>query len=146
MADLTENVRAFAESFAEAIENQDFTTAHSALAPWLQSEVASSAFELEIETQLREVGEGFDLDEIVYPDGHTLDTGVLSYEDLSGGDLTAKEVSSELTAENFVNWIVIQFLCEDDALDVDAWFDFWFAAVRHEGRLAIGYYEILDPD
>ena len=146
MSNITSEIRDFADRFASHIESEDYSDAHAMLAPWLQDVVSPDALQEEIETELRATASGFDIDDLIYPDGHHLDSGVLSYEDLRGAGTTRTPVPAELTADNFVLWMVIEFLSDDDDLEIDAWFDMWFAVVRHEGSLAIGYYEIGEAD
>jgi hypothetical protein len=146
MAEITEDIRRFADRLALCIESRDYAGAHSMLAPWLQVDVTREALQSEIEAELREVADGFDIEELVHPDGHQLDTGVLSYEDLVRESLTGTAIPTGLTKENFVLWMCVTMLSNDDDLDVDAWFDLWIAVAGHEDELAVGYYEILGAD
>jgi hypothetical protein len=57
----------------------------------------------------------------------------------------ARAIPAEVTAENFRQWMSVQFLA-DDSVEIDAWFDMWLAVVEVDGRNAIGYFELEDPD
>ena len=35
---------------------------------------------------------------------------------------------------------------EDERVELDGWFDFWFAIVETGGKLSIGYFELADVD
>ena len=146
MTERTPEFQSLGNELALFIRDRDFDGAHSLLASWLRDEVTPVALQSQVEAELREVAEGFDIEELVYPDGHELSMGVLSFEDLHEPGPTNKNIDAALTAENFVAWMCVTFLCEDDSLDIDAWFDWWMAVVREEGRLAVGYYEITGAD
>lgn len=143
---ITEEVRDFGNRFAESVRARDYETAHFMLASWLREEITTSALKDEIEKCLLEMADEWELEGLTYPDAHQVDSGVLSADDLRQPGMASKPVPDQLTAENFVHWMCIQFLAADDALDLDAWFDWWMAVVRDQGELAIGYFEIQDPD
>ena len=143
---ITDEIRAFADRFAASVKGRDYQRAHSMLASWLQAEITADALQNEIETRLREMADAFEFEDLIYPDSHELDNGVLSADDLRQPGMADKPVPDQLTAENFLLWMCIQFQSQDDSVDVDAWFDWWMAVAREQDGLVIGYFEIQDPD
>ena len=143
---ITEEVRVFANRFAESVRGSDYETAHSMLASWLRQEITVEDLQNEIESLLREMADEWELEELTYPDAHELDSGVLSADDLRQPGIATKPVPDELTADDFVLWMCIEFQSADDSLDLDGWFDWWMAVVREQDDLAIGYFEIQFPD
>jgi hypothetical protein len=143
----------FADAFADSIVRLDYSAAHKMLAPWLQDEITPERLRQFVETELKEVAAGFDLEEIIYPKAYQTDGNSSSLDDLrkDRSYVTSRRsnesVPAEVTAENFRKWMAIQFTpAPEDELDVDAWFDFWMMLVEVDGEYRIGYFEFEDPD
>lgn len=144
----------FADAFAQSIIRLDYSAAHKMLAPWLQDEMTPERLRLFVETELKEVAAGFDLEEIVYPKAYRTDGNSCSLDDLlreQHSHVTSRRsnesVPAEVTEENFRKWMAIQFTpAPEDEMDVDAWFDFWMMIVEVDGEYRIGYFEFEDPD
>src|SRR3982751_4091902 len=77
-----EAYRQFAEAFAYSIVRLDYSAAHKMLAPWLQSEMTPERLRQFVETELKEVAEGFELEEIIYPKAYNVDGNSCSLNDL----------------------------------------------------------------
>ncbi|HEY7543268.1 MAG TPA: hypothetical protein VID27_00205 [Blastocatellia bacterium] len=149
--------RKFAEEFAAKINAQDFEAAHRFFAPWLRDGIAPEHLQEMVESELRETADAAGLEELVYPKTFRVDSNSCTIDDLreikkreyAYGRRDRRAIPDEITADNFRQWTVIQFMPaegEDAELDVDAWFDFWMALVEIEGEYKIGYFEFEDPD
>ena len=150
---MEEAYQQFADAFADSIVRLDYSAAHKMLAPWLQDEITPERLRQFVETELKEVAAGFDLEEIIYPKAYQTDGNSSSLDDLrkDRSYVTSRRsnesVPAEVTAENFRKWMAIQFTpAPEDELDVDAWFDFWMMLVEVDGEYRIGYFEFEDPD
>jgi len=148
-----ESYKQFAEAFAHSIVRLDYSAAHKMLAPWLQSEITPERLRQFVETELKEVAEGFDLEEIIYPKAYNVDGNSCSLNDLRKprtyvtSRRSNESLPPEITEENFRKWMVIQFTpAPEDELEVDAWFDWWMMLVEVGSEYRIGYFEIEDPD
>jgi hypothetical protein len=152
---LDPSYRKFAEEFAAKINTGDFRSAHLRLAPWLRVEITPEVLRREVEAELRETASAAGLEELIYPESFEIDSNSCTIDELR--DLKTREyaygrrvrraIRDEITAENFRQWMVIQFMPAEDAeLDVDAWFDLWMAVVDVDGEYKIGYFEFEDPD
>lgn len=144
-----------AAAFANAVIVQDYDAAHQMLAPWLQPVVSPARLREFVETELREVAEAAELDEMTYPSQFEIDGNSSTVDELR--DLRSyrtsrrsnDEIPPEVTRENFRQWLRITFMpseAEQLELDVDAWLDFWLILVETDGALRIGYFELEDPD
>lgn len=150
---MEEDYRQFADTFAQNIVRQDYSAAHEMLAPWLQPEITPERLRQFVETELKEVGEGFDIEEIIYPKTYEVSGNSSSVADLleERSYITSRRSSEslppEITEENFRKWLVIQFMpAPEEELELDAWLDWWMALVELDGEYCIGYFEIEDPD
>jgi hypothetical protein len=145
-----ENYREFAENFAKIIISQDFVVAHQYLAYWLQKDISPSALKESFENQLQEMYEVWEIEELIYPTDFSISSNSCSLNDLKKLESwrTPRKFSVELTEENFRQWMVIEFLPDEDdeRIEFDAWFDFWFAAAEVNNELKIGYFEFENPD
>lgn len=139
--------RSFGEAIGAAIIAGDYDTLHSYLAPWLQETFTPAALRTVIEDRLREMMEYAECDELTYPVEADVDGNTSTIEDLRRAPSyrPARDIPAEVTAENFRQWMSVQFLA-DDSVEIDAWFDMWLAVVEVDGRDAIGYFELEDPD
>ncbi|MBI3649642.1 MAG: hypothetical protein HY231_01190 [Acidobacteria bacterium] len=168
---MKEAYQQFGNRFAAAVVAKDYVTAHSLLAAWLQPKVTVAKLQEMIEKEISEVCAAAELDELVYPETWSLDGNSSTVEELkephsyistrnsgwlgaerpnysSAGDLL-KPLADEVTADNFRQWMCIQFMPTEEAqndLDIDAFLDFWMAVVEVDGQLQIGYFELEDPD
>lgn len=154
---LEETYNAFACRFAEALLARNYSSAHELFASWLQSSVSPARLQQLIETELREVADAFELDEMNYPAAYHVDENPLSYEEWREADARSREydnsrrcteqIPAEITRENYRKRLVIEFTPgEEEEIDVDAWLDFWMILVEEDGKARIGYFEIEDPD
>ena len=150
---MEESDRQFADTFAHSIIRMDYAAAHRMLASWLQPEVTPERLREFVETELKAVAEGFDLEEIIYPKAYHADGNSCSLNELRAersyatSRRSSESVPPEVTEENFRKWMVIQFTpAPEDGLDVDAWFDWWMILVEVDGEYRVGYFEIADPD
>lgn len=140
----------FAAEFAQALTEKDFSTAYELLAPWLQAKMSENDFQTIIEDELNEVNEEWGVEQLIYPADFSISENSSTLDSLK--ETTSwrepRNISSEITEENFRKWMVIQFLPdeEDERIEFDAWFDFWFILVETKIGLKIGYFEIEDPD
>lgn len=140
----------FARDFANSLVSQDFPRTHQFFAPWLQKEFSPVDFKNIVETNLQEMNEVWEIDEIIYPTDFSVSSNSCSLSDLKKleGWRGPKNFSDELTDDNFRRWMVIQFLPDEDdeRIEFDAWFDFWFVLAEVNNELRIGYFEFEDPD
>ncbi|HEX8891304.1 MAG TPA: hypothetical protein VF779_19305 [Pyrinomonadaceae bacterium] len=150
---MEEAYKQFADAFAHSILRLDFSAAHKMLAPWLKDEITPERLRLFVETELKEVAAGFDLEEIIYPKAYHADGNSCSLDDLRSARsyITSRRsnesIPTEVTEENFRKWMVIQFTpAPEGELEMDAWFDFWMMLVEVGGEYRIGYFEFEDPD
>lgn len=150
---MEEAYKQFAGAFAHSIIRLDYSAAHKMLAPWLQDEITPERLRQFVETELKEVAEGFELAEIIYPKAYNVDGNSCSLADLSEprSHVTSRRsneaIPPEVTVENFRKWMVVQFTpTPEDEMEIDAWFDFWMMLVEIEGEYRLGYFEIEDPD
>jgi len=141
------------ERFARAIIARDYPAAHNCFAEWLKEQVSEERLQAAIEKQLGEIAEVAELDGIIYPEDFSVDSNSCTLADVREDRTTLYgiepvcKVSPEMTEANFRKWMVITFMPAEGAeIDVDAWMDFWAAAVDVDGQYRIGYFEIHDPD
>jgi hypothetical protein len=159
----------FADTFAQALVAKDFDKAHAMLADWLQPRVSAATLQAMVEKEIREVCEANEVTEAVYLNEWRVTGNSCSLESLrdpkiytsvrnsgwlgnqkkdSSGELVTP-VAREFTDEMFRQWLVIQFILDEetqDRLGFDAYMDFWFALAEVNGEYRIGYFEIEDPD
>ncbi len=147
---MNEEYKEFAVKFANTITREDFTAAHKFLAPWLQKEISETDFRGVIEKWLLEINEIWGIEELIFPvefeiDGNSSDLASLK-ETMSWRE--PRKFSNDVTDENFRQWLVIKFLPaeNDPRVELDGWFDFWFALVETDGELRIGFFELADVD
>lgn len=147
---MKEEYKEFAGKFAQTIVDEDFDAAHKFLAPWLQKEMSAEEFRGVIEKWLWEMNEVWGIEELIFPDGFEIDgnSSTLSSlkEDMSWRD--PRKIPDEITEENFRKRMVIEFLPDedDDRVELDGWFDFWFMLVETDGEFRVGFFEIEDVD
>src|SRR6185369_3527350 len=145
---MKEEYKEFAEKFAQTIVDEDFDAAHKLLAPWLQKEMSAADFRGVIEKWLREMNEVWGIEELIFPDKFEIDANSSTLaslkQDLSWPE--APKIPDEITEENFRQRMVIEFLPdeEDERVELDGWFDFWFILVETDGEFRIGSFEIED--
>lgn len=147
---MKEEYKEFADKFARTITREDFDAAHKAFAPWLQTEIPAAEFRAAVEKWLWEINEIWEIEELIFPDEFTVSHNSCSLEDLKEdpGWRAPRKIPGEVTAENFRQWMVIQFMPDeaDERVELDGWFDFWFILVETGGELRIGFFEIQDVD
>ncbi len=150
MSPLKENYNNFAADFARTIITQDFAAAHQFLAPWLQLEMSTSDLQAKFEKELWSMNEVWEIDELIYPVDFSIDSNPSSLASLKAERdwSDSRNFSLQLSDENFRQWMVIEFLPDenDPRTEMDGWFDFWMAVVEIENNLKIGYFEFLDVD
>ena len=139
--------RALGEAIAANVIARDYDTLHGSLAPWLQASTTPDSLREAIEARLTEMMEVAECDELTYPVGAVVDGNMCTIDDLRKAPSygPAKVIPAEVTPDNFRKWMSVQFLA-DDEVEIDAWFDMWIAVVDVDGRPAIGYFELEDPD
>ena len=143
--------REFAEAFATRIIESDFDGAHRLLAPWLRQTVTPEHLRELIQKEVLEVAEANELDGDFHPSHFELDSNHCTLDNLKE-DMSwreARPIPDEVTAENFRQWMVIEFMPtrqDQDELGIDAWLDWWMLVVAAEGEYRIGFFEIEDPD
>jgi hypothetical protein len=147
---MKEEYAEFAARFARTIVDADFDAAHKFFAPWLQTEIPATDFRGAIEKWLREMNEIWEIEELIFPAGFSIDGNSSDLASLREEcDWRApRKISANVTAENFRQWMVIQFLPDerDARVELDGWFDFWFILVETGGELRIGFFELTDVD
>jgi hypothetical protein len=146
---LKQEYREFAERFASAIVVRDFTSAHAMLAPWLQRSMTADGLARMIQNEVQETAEINEIEGELHPGTYEIDSNSCSLQDLQEPRSYAKDrdIAPEVTAENFRQWMVIQFQpAEDEDLEIDAYVDFWMIVVEIGGEYKIGYFEMEDPD
>ena len=152
-----ETYNEFASQFAETILAHDYSSAHQMLASWLQSSVSPAHLQRLIETELREVADAAELEDMRYPAAYRVGENPLSFDewrevdersrDYDGARRCVPQIPAEITRENYRKRLVVEFTPgEEEEIEVDAWLDFWIIAVEEGGKLRIGYFEIEDPD
>jgi HD superfamily phosphohydrolase len=136
--------RNFSESFANTIISREFDRALQYFAPWLQNEFSTEDFRKTIENELQEMNKIWEIEQIIYPESFEISTNPCSFSELK----KIVKFPKELTDENFRQWMVIQFLPdeEDERIEFDGWFDLWLAIVELNGELRIGHFEIKEVD
>ena len=147
---MKEEYRDFAARFARAVIDGNFTAAHALFAPWLQREIPPATLRGAIEAKLRELNEEWDVGELIYPADFSVSGNSSTLHALKEerGWRTPRPIAGEVTDENFRQWMFIQLLPDEDdeRIEFDAWFDFWFILVETEDGLRIGYFETEDVD
>jgi len=147
---MKEEYKEFAERFARAVVDEDFGAAHKFFAPWLQTGISAADFRARVENWLGEMNEIWEIDELIFPDEFEIDGNSSVLSDLKEErDWHApRQISGEVTDENFRQWMVIKFMPDeqDERVELDGWFDFWFILVETGGGLRIGYFELADVD
>jgi hypothetical protein len=150
MENQQKNYENFASRFAKTIVAGDFTTAHQYLAPWLQAEMSSAELKAAIEERLLDMNGYWELEELIYPAEFSVDGNGSTIESLKEtmSWREPRRFSDELTRENFRQWMVIQFMPDenDERIEFDAWFDLWFVVAEVDEELKIGFFEFEDPD
>lgn len=140
----------FAADFAKKVVAQDFTAAHQFLAPWLQKEMSPDDLRTKFEAELWEMNGYWEIEELIYPADFSVSWNSSTLESLKEpmSWRETRKFSDELTDKNFRQWMVIEFLPdEDDArIEFDGWFDFWLVVAEINGELKIGYFEFEDVD
>lgn len=139
-----------ASNFAKAVIAQDFDSAHSYFASWLQKEFSPEELQSVIEKWLWEINEIWEIEELIYPADFSIGGNSSSLESLKAESdwREPRRFSPELTDENFRQWMFIGFLPDenDERVELDGWFDFWMAVAEENGELKIGYFELEDVD
>jgi hypothetical protein len=147
---MKEEYKVFAATFAQTIVREDFAAAHKFLAPWLQNEISPDDFRGVIERWLVEINEIWGIEELIFPADFEISHNSSTLESLKEKESwrEPRNVSDEVTTENFRQWVVIKFLpAEDDSrVELDGWFDFWFILVETGGEFRIGFFELADAD
>lgn len=147
---MKEEYKEFAAEFAQTIIREDFAAAHKFLAPWLQNEMSEVDFRRVFEKWLLEINEIWEIEELIFPDEFEISHNISSLEFLREKESWRKprNISNEVTDENFRQWMVIQFLPDenDSRVELDGWFDFWFILVETGGEFRIGFFELADVD
>jgi len=147
---LRELYHAFASDFARTILTLDFISAHQYLAPWLQKEISADDLQAKFEARLWEMNEIWGIEQLIYPADFSVDFNPCNLMDLKKiyDWRESRNFSDELTDENFRQWMVIQFMPDenDERIELDAWFDFWFVVAEVTNELKIGFFEFEDPD
>ena len=143
--------RQFAQTFATRIIQSDFDGAHQLLAPWLRQMVSAEQIRALIQKEVQEVAEANELEGEFNPGDFNIDSNSCTLDDLKEemSFRESRQITQEVTAENFRQWMVIQFMPtqqEHDELGIDAWLDWWMIVVEIEGEYRIGFFEIEDPD
>lgn len=142
--------RKFAQDFAKTIVSQDIGKVHQYFAPWLQKVLSPDDFKTSLESELWATNEVWELKELIYPADFSVSNNSCSLDDLKKPESwrQPRKFPDELTDENFRQWMVIQFLPDEDdeRIEFDAWFDFWFALAEINDELKIGYFEFAEPD
>lgn len=140
----------FAKEFAVSLTTQNFSKTNQLFAPWLQNQFPPEVFKEIFESKLQEVNEIWEIDEIIYPSDFSISSNSCSLPDFKKPQSwrTPRNFSEELTEHNFRKWMVIQFLPneDDERIEFDAWFDFWFVVAEVNNDFKIGYFEFEDPD
>jgi hypothetical protein len=166
---MEETYKQFADSFARAVIARDYDSAHAMLADWLQPTISAARLQEMIEKEVHEVCEANEIVADVYPDAWQVDGNDSTLESISipkiytslrnsgwlgeqkkdrNGKLVSP-VAGEFTGAQFRQWLIIQFMPNDEAqqeLGIDAFLDFWMAVAEVNGEYRIGYFEIEDPD
>jgi len=147
---MKEEYKEFAAKFAQTVTREDFAAAHKFFAPWLQNELSPKDFRGAVEKWLLEMNEVWEIKELIFPAEFEIDGNSSGLSDLKE-DLSWRErrkISDEITDENFRQWMVIQFLPDenDSRVGLDGWFDFWFILVELNGEFRIGFFELEDVD
>ena len=147
---MREEYKEFAIKFAKTICEKDFAAAHNFLAPWIQNEISPNDLRVAIEKWLLEMNEIWGIEELIFPaefeiDGNSSDLSGLKEE---RDWREPRNISDKITDENFRQWMVIEFLPNenDSRIELDGWFDFWFILVETDGELRIGFFELADVD
>lgn len=147
---MQEEYRKCAARFAQTVIDEDFDAAHKFFAPWLQREISPAGFRAVIEERLREMNEVWDIEELIFPDDFSVSRNNSTLADLTEpmSWREPRRISDQVTNENFRQWMVIQFLPaeNDERIEFDGWFDFWFILVETDGALRIGFFEVEDVD
>ena len=147
---MREEYKEFAIKFAKTICEKDFAAAHNFLAPWIQNEMSPEDLRGAIEKWLLEMNEVWGIEELIFPaefeiDGNSSDLSGLKEE---RDWREPRKISAEITDRNFRQWMMIEFLPDenDSRVELDGWFDFWFILVETNGELRIGFFELADVD
>jgi hypothetical protein len=88
---LKEVYNEFASQFAETILARDYSSAHQMFASWLQSSLTPTRLQQLIETELREVAEAAELEEMRHPAAYRVSENPLSYEQWREVDARSRE-------------------------------------------------------
>jgi diguanylate cyclase (GGDEF)-like protein len=141
-AEMDDDVRELAASFAEAIGSEDFARAHELLAPWLRARLSSEALQTLVEKELHDAAEGLDLDGIEYPTDYEIGSNASTLAQLRAPRRWTgpRDIPPEVTDANFRQWLMIEWQPAPGGARPDYWFRWWLIVVELEGELAIGYF------
>ena len=136
-----------AGELARAVIARDYEAACGLFASWLRETTPPERFRELVEERLGEMMQYAGCEELTYPVDFEVDGNSSTIDQLREHRSYAPDrpIPGEITGENFRKWLCIQFLAGDD-VDIDAWFDFWAIVVEENGRLALGYFELEEPD
>jgi hypothetical protein len=143
------HVRAFGEAFANAALARDWPGVRAMLAPWLQRSLSPdhvrAFFEDDYAATLAESG----IAEPHFPEVPYVSGNSCTLADLLTPSFGAPPpIPSEVTAENFRQWMKVQLQCFDEqaaSLDFDYFTEVWLIVVAHQEGLKIGYW-VHDPN
>lgn len=144
-----QSVIEFLETFAQKIIHRDFISAYHDLAPWLQADSSPETLEAEIDTEIRATLEACGESEACQPQEFATgwNSSTLDFLKEPRSYAPNRLINDQVTNENFKHWVYIQFQpSQDQSWEVDAFFDMWLMIVELETGLAVGYYEVLEPD
>ncbi len=143
------SVLTFVETFAQKIISRDFAGAHHDLAPWLQRQVSPEDLNAEIDAEIRETLAACGETEACRPQTFEIDWNSSTIDSLRAERSYAavRAIDAAITPQIFKHWLCIQVQPDpDQAWELDAFFDMWLIVVELDAGLAIGYYELLEPD
>jgi hypothetical protein len=135
---MDESYKEFGATLARAVIARDFAAVRELLAPWLRSAMAPAAV-------AEAVGLGDEATAIA-PE-YSVESNRRRYEQLKEPDGVpprSHAFDPGLTADNFRQWMCVEFRPSDDSDEVP--FDLWMALVEVDGRLAVGYFERTEAD
>lgn len=144
-----QSVLDFVKNFAQQIIHRDFVPAHHFLAPWLKETISPDTLQTEIDLEIQATLEACGEREECQPQAFEIDWNSSLLASLRADRSFApnRSIDEQITNDNFKHWICIQFQpTQDQPWELDAFFDLWLIIVALDTGLAIGYYEILEPD
>lgn len=120
------------DDFAEAVIAADFKVAHALLAPWLQKKMTAAKLRAFVKEHL--------LDESAPADFQS--SGNDSTLEELRGFVQERDIPQAVTAENFRQWMMLDFTPDPDAgSTLDYNLRVWLIVVEIEGAMKIGYFE-----